>query len=323
MFLDDPEGELKVEIIQEVMGAAITGLGVRLEQPKAVILWGPDANNGKSQVLELLEFVVPPGCCSHVSPHMLWNGNTARNLVGKLANTSGELRSSGIKSELFKTVITGEPITGKKLYSDEFPFRPIAQHMYGTNHLPPFVGGIDTGVERRVLVVKCSHVIQKHEMISRVAEVIRDTEYGVLLAFAVEGARRLVRQGEFTRLPSSEEIIAEWIRDTDAVKAWMEECVRSDPENTVGYEQKVVRNAFRAWAQDAGYDWRDYHRLKVDGLRERMVREFPDVKRTAESRHFRGIRILGVEQSSSKSSGNVKDLLDQPIGGTWPTKSVH
>jgi phage/plasmid-associated DNA primase len=80
MFKEDPERELKIRVIQEVMGATIAGYGVKLPQPKAVVFLGPGANNGKSQLMDLLGYTVPPDSCTNVSPHHFSHENKAKGL---------------------------------------------------------------------------------------------------------------------------------------------------------------------------------------------------------------------------------------------------
>lgn len=50
-FLDDPEAQAKRTLLAELMGVTALGWGTRLTDPKAVILYGPMAWNGKSQML--------------------------------------------------------------------------------------------------------------------------------------------------------------------------------------------------------------------------------------------------------------------------------
>jgi phage/plasmid-associated DNA primase len=243
-------------------------------------------------------------------------------LAGKLLNTSRELSSSGIASEIFKTVITGEPIPGKLLWRNTIEFRPQAQHVFATNKLPPFVGGIDSGVKRRLLVVVCSRVIPEEEMVEYIAAKIRDEEYSLLLSFAVEGARRLIEQKKFTQPPSSDEALTKWINDTDPVKAWMEECVRADPGNVEGYQPKDAAAYFRNWAKDNFYDEKDYKKTHVDALRDRMLPVYPSVRRTAESRNFRGIQIVAQDQSDLEGMQRLHKMATAG-NGTGSTKSVH
>jgi putative DNA primase/helicase len=60
VFHGDEDAEQKVALLQEIAGAVAVGYGTRLRRPKAVILAGATAENGKSQVLDLLRGLLPP-----------------------------------------------------------------------------------------------------------------------------------------------------------------------------------------------------------------------------------------------------------------------
>jgi phage/plasmid-associated DNA primase len=60
VFLGDDDAEPKVALLAEIVGAAALGYATRLRQPRAVILKGETAENGKSQVLDLVRHRIPP-----------------------------------------------------------------------------------------------------------------------------------------------------------------------------------------------------------------------------------------------------------------------
>ena len=66
---------------------------------------------------------------------------------------------------MFKQIITGEPLTVRDLYKSAFEFRPVAQHVYATNNLPSFKGGMDRGVRRRLMILSFNRVIPVQERV--------------------------------------------------------------------------------------------------------------------------------------------------------------
>src|SRR5207248_2497526 len=60
VFRGDPDAPQKVLVLQEIAGAAAIGYGTRLLEPKAVILKGETAENGKSQILDIFRSLLPP-----------------------------------------------------------------------------------------------------------------------------------------------------------------------------------------------------------------------------------------------------------------------
>jgi len=261
------------------------------------------ANNGKSTVLDLLEGLVGAPACSHISPHRFDQPNAAIAMRGKLLNTSAELTTADvIQSDTFKSTITGEPIPGKILYKDMVDFRPVAQHVIATNKLPPFAGGIDKGVRRRLLVLVFNRVIPEHEMIAGIADLILRVEYDRLLSWAIEGASRLIQNGKFTSPKSSIEALEKWTRDTDPVRAWIEARVRpsANPKRDVGYTRTAVFQLFQDWAVENGH--RKDRLPKSAEFIDRLAEDFPGIRhRCEQDRRIRGITVLS------------EDWADQPV----------
>jgi phage/plasmid-associated DNA primase len=89
--LGDPDAEDKISLIAEIAGAAALGYGPRHAAPKAAVLLGRTAENGKSQILDLLRGLLPAGAVSSVPPTKFGDDRHSVKLVGKLLDTSDEL----------------------------------------------------------------------------------------------------------------------------------------------------------------------------------------------------------------------------------------
>jgi putative DNA primase/helicase len=117
-------------------------------------------------------------------------------LRGKTLNAVDELGSSqAITSEVFKGIITGNPRTARDLYKSAEEIYPVALHVFATNRLPPFRGGFDNGVRRRLMVLPMTRVIPEDERVPGIGARTVALESQALLAFVVDGASRLIRQG--------------------------------------------------------------------------------------------------------------------------------
>ncbi len=195
-FKDDPDADEKIALLQEVTGCAASGHGTRLKAPKAVTLLGPGAQNGKGQILDVMRGVLPPSACCSVSPSEFGDQHARIELKGKLLNTSDELGTShAITSDKFKSTVTGDPIAGRGLFRNRMTFRPEAQHVFAANDLPSFAGGMDSGVRRRLMVVEFHRTIPDGEQIADIGQRIAAEEPDLLLAWAVEGAARVIQRG--------------------------------------------------------------------------------------------------------------------------------
>jgi phage/plasmid-associated DNA primase len=243
---------------------------------------------------------------------------------GKHLNTSAELTSStAVSSEMFKKVITGDPLTGKFLYKDVVTFRSTALNVFATNKLPPVAGGIDSGVRRRLIVIEFQNSIPLEDQVEDIVREIIDNEYGLLLSWAIEGAARVIRDGGFTVPASSVAALARWTSDTDAVKAWIEERVRPPNDGTahIGYVRRDAYTLFEEWALA------NHHRKdRLPSLNEFVVRlaeDFPSCKRSKDSRRLRGITILlsdPPDAADLQADLMANDGRMTPVSNEWLLK---
>ncbi|WP_173984045.1 DUF5906 domain-containing protein [Magnetospirillum sp. SS-4] len=217
-------------------------------------------------------------------------------LVGKLLNAADELSSStAIASDTFKAIITGEPVQGRDVYKSRIEFRPIAQHLFATNTLPVFQGGMDRGVQRRLQVVSFNRVIPTEERIEAIGRRIGEEEPDLLLAWAVAGAARLIRNKGFTLPQSSRTAMNDWLFGADPVLAWLSEQVEVrplyNPEARVATRHAFER--FREWAIAEGFS--DRTLPSINGFVQRITANTTGVeyRRTGQGRFFFGMVLTG------------------------------
>jgi P4 family phage/plasmid primase-like protien len=251
-FKDDKDIMEKFTLLGEIAGVAALGHGTIIINPKAIVLIGVTAGNGKSQVLALFRGLLPDNAISAISLGKFGDEKHVCGLHGKLLNASDELTSaSAVASDAFKQIITGDPITARDVYRSTITFRPQAQHIYATNELPNFKSGMDRGVQRRLLVLTFNRTIPEEERIERIGDRIVMEETDLLLALAVSGAKRLLQQGRFTEPQSSKEALREWIYGADPVLAWLDQSARLDPSARTSPSRAY--SAFKKWAAAEGY----------------------------------------------------------------------
>jgi len=305
VFQGDTDAHEKTQLLAEICGSAALGYATKLIQPRAVILKGERAENGKSQVLDLARGLLPISAISSVTAARMGDERHVIGLAGKLLNASDELSSSvAVSSETFKAIITGEPVDGRDVYKSRIEFRPIAQHIFATNTLPPFQGGMDRGVQRRLLVITFNRVIPIEERIEAIGRRIASEEADQLLAWAVQGASRLIQQRNFTIPPSSKMALTDWILGADPVLAWLDECVEVKPHSG-GYPSMTTRTAyeqFSAWAVAEGFN-RD-KLPAINGFVQRVQANAAGIesKRTNTGRVFLGLSLKRSTPASTYAS---------------------
>jgi phage/plasmid-associated DNA primase len=253
-FHGDDDAQDKINVLAEAAGAAALGVSTRLASPKAVILYGPKAENGKSQMLDLVRALLPETAHTAVSPARIGDDRYVVQLAGPLLNATDELGEAAIFSDGFKSAVTGDWMMGRDVYRSAVRFRPRALHMLACNALPAFRGGMDAGVRRRLLVLTFNRRIPEAERIEGIGRLIGECEPDLLLAWVIEGASRLLRRSCFPDLASSREAIGEWVLSSDPVGGWLQDRdevnITGDPSHVV--HSKIAYARFRLWAHGEG-----------------------------------------------------------------------
>jgi putative DNA primase/helicase len=255
VFKGDPDSSEKAQLLAEICGVAAVGHATKLLQPRAVVLHGSSAENGKGQILDVMRGLLPESAVCSVAPAMMTDERHVVALVGKLLNATDELSASAVTSDRFKSIVTGDPVSGRDVYKSRVEFRSSAQHIFASNELPTFNGGMDRGVQRRLAVVPFNRVIPMEERIDGIGKLVSQREPDLLLSWAVGGASRVIRNGCFTIPRSCKQALREWIFAADPILAWIEERVQvdtsADPQTAI--TTRAAYNEFRAWAAAEGF----------------------------------------------------------------------
>lgn len=241
--------------LQDCLGLAMLGQMTEQTAPQAVVLHGVSAANGKSEVLELFRALFPADAVSSIPPGDFGDDRKLIELNGKALNLCSELGTGkAITSDLFKAVITGDAVTGREVYAPALSFKPRAMHLFATNTLPGFSGGMDEGVIRRLTILEFNRTIPQEERIPRIGQRIALEDGDNLLAWAIEGASRVIQRGGLQKLESSRAAVREWTHSSDIVQAWLSE--RCAYVNCGPVATRELHYDFQAWAGLNGYNER-------------------------------------------------------------------
>ena len=293
-FTGDDDAEEKIAFLAEVCAAAVLNYGTRLSEPKAVLLYGPSAANGKSTLLDLFRQLIPTDAQTSLTPYQMNDERLRVFLSGAMLNAADELGEAAIRSDTFKAIITGNEVTARQLYKPGMSFRPTAQHLFATNVLPPFETGMDPGILRRLAVIRFNRPIPKQERIPDIVERIQKTEADLLISWVMSGAMRLAARGRFPDLSSSQYELEQWIKTTDPIAGWLNDSdyveVTGDAEDFPPVSR--VYESFAGWCDRMGIA-----KSRVDP-QPTLTRKLTEgqysklaYKRTAKTRGIVGLRL--------------------------------
>lgn len=288
-FLDDIFGGDKdlIRYVQKAVGYSLTGA---TSEQCAFFLYGT-GRNGKSTFLDIIRDIFGD-YAANIQPETIMvrsNQSTAINsdiarLKGARLVTSVEPNEGvRINEGLLKQLTGDDTVTARKLYGDEFEFKPEFKLWMATNH-KPVIRGTDTGIWRRIHMIPFTCVIPE-EKIDRRLKYKLSAELTGIFRWAVEGC--LLWQKEGLKMPRAVlEEVREYRREMDVISAFVED------KCTVGKGLSVKSSqlfaAYLNWAEQ-----NNEYRMSSTKFGMELAKRFEKV-RTRGGIYFNGLSLDNV-----------------------------
>jgi phage/plasmid-associated DNA primase len=345
-FLDHPDAAACVQLIQELLGAGLIDRK-GTERSRALVLVG-DSNCGKSSILEVLAGLFGP---DH-------NTSTFDKIEGTHGLVPFAKRQPWLLPEAFdaskwhlsstvKLILRGEPFQINIKGGPIMTVRATAPAFWGSNVAPQFKEATKA-VINRLAIVECRRVfdpavptgvaaIARARGYDEPQHLVLATEMPGLLAWAVEGLRRLLKRGHLVMPTTSEEAGHRIRRDSNLVAGFLGECVDFDPNTMVSSADFCAAFAV-AWIEAKGED----RRLPSNDAITKAIRAFGDARiatgeelRDERRRYYAGVglnaeglRLHGkaLEQdlfaSKTLSTTPPGETVNRVIPERWDTKQM-
>ncbi|EKE44937.1 putative ATPase [Oceaniovalibus guishaninsula JLT2003] len=148
-------------------------------------------------------------------------------------------------------------------------------------------------MQRRLLLITFTRTIPLEERVEDIGKRIAAEEPDLLLAWAVEGASRLIRQRNYAIPQSCHEELLEWVLSEDPVAAWVDACVKVVPivngGPTIATRDAHLR--FQNWALAEGY--KPEKLPAINGFVQRVQARVAGIqhKRTSSGRYLVGLTV--------------------------------
>ena len=221
-FLDEvlPEPELQ-NILAEYLGYIFIKNSV-LKLEKVLLLYGTGAN-GKSVLFEVLMALLGAQNVANYSLQSLTaeNGNSRAMLVNKLLNYASEINGK-LESNIFKLLISGEPVEARLLYKNTQIIKDYARFMFNCNELPREVENTNAFFRRFIILpfrVTIPPAKQDKELSSRII----DSELSGVFNWVLVGLARLLKNKDFTDSKIVKDEILQYQKESDSVLMFLED----------------------------------------------------------------------------------------------------
>ena len=265
-----------IEYAQLIAGTACVGK-MMIEQ--MIIAYGCGAN-GKSTFWNTLARVL--GTYSgNMSSDALTTG-TKRNVKPEMAELKGKRlviaaeleEGTRMNTSTVKQLSSTDEVYAEKKYKDPFSFIPSHMLVLYTNHLPK-VGAIDAGTWRRLIVMPFNARIVGKSDIKNYADYLFQNAGEAVLAWIIEGAKRVIDLDFKFPLPAVvEQATSKYREENNWLDHFLTECCEIDPSYSA--RSGEVYQAYRSYCNETGDYFRStaefYTALETEGFTRRRTR---------------------------------------------------
>lgn len=246
-FLDDIFADDKdlIRYIQKAVGYSLTG---STAEQCAFFLYGT-GRNGKSTFIDVIRDVFGD-YAANIQPETIMvkssqsnaiNSDIARLKGARLVTSVEPNEGAKLNEGLLKQLTGDDTVTARKLYSEEFEFKPEFKLWMATNHKPT-IRGTDTGIWRRIHMIPFDVQIPEDKVDKNLTHKLKAEMTGIF-KWCVDGC--LMWQREGLQMPAAVlKSVREYRREMDVISAFIED--KCTLEGTV--QASTLYAAYVSWA---------------------------------------------------------------------------
>ena len=247
-FLDDifaGDRDL-IRYIQKALGYSLTG---STAEQCAFFLYGT-GKNGKSTFLDVVRGVFGDYAANIQPETIMVKSNAASAINSDIARLKGARLVTSVEPNegvrinegLLKQLTGDDTVTARKLYAEEFEFKPEFKLWMATNH-KPIIRGTDTGIWRRIHMIPFTVAIPDDKIDRNLPHKLK-AEMTAIFKWIVDGC--MLWQQEGLKMPRAVlDSVREYRREMDVISAFVsDECRESG-----AVAAKTLYAAYCKWAE--------------------------------------------------------------------------
>lgn len=274
-----------IRYIQKAVGYSMTG---QTSEQCVFFLYGT-GRNGKSTFLDVIRDIMGD-YAANIQPETIMvkhsqsgaiNSDIARLKGARFVTSVEPNEGMRINEGLLKQLTGDDVVTARKLYGDEFEFKPEFKLWMATNH-KPIIRGTDTGIWRRIHMIPFTVQIPESK-VDRGLKYKLEREYPAILRWAVEGC--LLWQKEGLLMPKAVlEQVREYRREMDVVSAFIED--RCEAGEGYYVRSSELYAAYSAWC-----DSNNEYKMSNTKFSTEATKTFSK-KKQPDGIYFLGIKLI-------------------------------
>lgn len=234
-----------IRYIQKAVGYSLTG---STAEQCAFFLYGT-GRNGKSTFIDVIRDVFGD-YAANIQPETIMvkssqsnaiNSDIARLKGARLVTSVEPNEGVRLNEGLLKQLTGDDTVTARKLYSEEFEFKPEFKLWMATNH-KPIIRGTDTGIWRRIHMIPFDVQIPEDKVDKNLTHKLKAEMTGIF-KWCIDGC--LMWQREGLQMPAAVlKSVREYRREMDVISAFIED--KCTLEGTV--QASMLYAAYASWA---------------------------------------------------------------------------
>lgn len=214
-----------IQYVQKAVGYSLTG---STAEQCAFFLYG-SGRNGKSTFIDIIRELLGD-YARNIQPETLMiknnngiNSDIARLKGARFVTTVEPNEGLRLNEGLLKQLTGGDAITARKLYAEEFEFKPEFKIWMATNH-KPIIRGTDLGIWRRVHMIPFNVIIPENKVDVQLTEKLLKELDGIFL-WALRGLALYHKEG--LKMPLSvQEAVEDYKKEMDVVSRFLDDCTQ-------------------------------------------------------------------------------------------------
>ena len=213
--------------VQKALGYSLTG---STAEQCAFFLYGT-GKNGKSTFLDVVREVFGDYAANIQPETIMVRSNTSSAVNSDIARLKGARLVTSVEPNegvrinegLLKQLTGDDTVTARKLYSEEFEFKPEFKLWMATNH-KPIIRGTDTGIWRRIHMIPFTVAIPDEQVDRNLSHKLK-AELTAIFKWMVDGC--ILWQREGLRMPKAVlDSVKEYRREMDVISSFVgERCI--------------------------------------------------------------------------------------------------
>lgn len=278
----DGERDL-IRYVQKAVGYSLSG---STAEQCAFFLFGT-GRNGKSTFLEIIRSIMGD-YAANIQPQTIMvkpnsgnspNSDIARLKSARLVTSVEPNEGMRIDEGLLKQLTGDDVVTARKLFGDEFEFKPEFKLWMATNH-KPIIRGTDTGIWRRIHLIPFTVQIPE-DKVDRHLKYKLAKELEGIFYWAVEGCMLWQKEG-LTMPKAVLDAVKEYRHEMDVISAFLDACCREGGE----VKASALYAVYAKWA-----DENNEYKMSNTKFGMEMQKRYEKAKKSDGCYYYKGISL--------------------------------